>query len=81
MLRTPLHIENNNYCSTCKNFPTHSQPCLGSQFDPPNETLTVVNVGIDIKDIPKVGIELVNYITEAGHFFRCILVNNVLNKN
>jgi hypothetical protein len=24
-----------------------------SKFDPPNETITVVNVGIDIKDIPK----------------------------
>jgi hypothetical protein len=24
-----------------------------SKFDPPNDTITVVNVGIDIKDIPK----------------------------
>jgi hypothetical protein len=28
-----------------------------SKFDPPNDTITVVNVGIDIKDIPK-GVEI-----------------------
>ena len=46
-------------CVVCSKFCAKGDsiciPVDYSKFDPPNDTITVVNVGIDIKDIPKGG--------------------------
>ena len=46
-------------CVVCSKFCAKGDsiciPVDYSKFDPPNDTITVVNVGIDIKDIPQGG--------------------------